>query len=254
MAVDTNTTVQSGNGDANTIICMAVAAAATGLALAQAVGAAGNLNLTGALIVAGAYTGTGARRMVAVSTDAGDTTQTATFTGTDRYGRTLVEVVALNGVTPVITTQDFLTVTRVAISAATAGNISAGTSAIASGAWVAIERFRNNPVSIAVIGQLVSGAVTWTLEHTYDDVNTPALEGTFQVPVPFPKKTDNPGLFNVGDSSPPLAWADATLAAKAATTEGSMALPYAAYRFTVNTGTGVFKGQARVAAMASGRH
>lgn len=252
MAVDTNVTLQSANGDSNTLISMAVADVANGLAVAQQPLAAGALVLGGSLTVGGVYTGTGARRLALVSANAGDTTQLVTIVGTDRNGIAQTEVMALNGVTIVTSALDYLTVTSATISAATLGNITLGTSAKASGAWIMIDRFRNNPTSIACVGILVSGAVNFTLEHTYDNPNTPAAAGTFQVPVEFPVNTNNPGALNAGDASPPTAFADATIAAKAATTDGSMGLPWAAYRWTVNSGTGVFKGQARVAAMASG--
>lgn len=251
MANDVNATRQAGNGEANVLINLAVAASANGIAVAQAVAAAGNLALAGALTSGGAYISTGARRMVAVSTNGGDTTQTITWYGTDRNGNALTEAVALNGVTPITTLNDFLTVSRIAASAALAGNITGGTSAVGSSAWIQLERFRNNPISIAVIGQLVSGAINWTLEHTYDNPNVNPLAGIAVSPgVEFPYELVQ-GL-NVGDSSPAQAWPDQTLVALAATGESMVTAPWDAIRFTVNSGTGVFKGQVRVAAMASG--
>lgn len=252
MAVDTNVTLQSANGEANTLISLAVAASANGIALAQTPLVAGLLVLNGALIVAGVYPGTGARRLVVASDNAADAGVTIRLVGTDRNGQPLTETLTLTGAATITSANDFLTLTSATISGAAAGNITVGTSAVASGSWVAIDRFRNNPISLAVIGQLISGAVNWTLEHTYDDPNTPPVAGTYQLPVAFPLNTNNPGALNVGDAAPAQAWPDVTLVAKAGTAEGSIALPYAAYRFTVNSGTGVFKGQVRTAAMASG--
>lgn len=99
------------------------AAAAAGVAAAQAVAAAGNLNLT-----SGTVTFDVPRGVQAVSTAVGDTTQTLTFTGTDEYGAVMVERITLNGTTAVFGKKAFKTVTKVAASAATAGNVSAGSS------------------------------------------------------------------------------------------------------------------------------
>lgn len=104
------------------------AAAAAGIAAAQAVAAAGNLSLNGALVAGGAAVFDVPRGVQLVSTAAGDTTQTATVTGTDEYGVTLTETIALNGTVAVFGKKAFLRVTKIAISAATAGNVSAGTS------------------------------------------------------------------------------------------------------------------------------
>lgn len=241
MAVDINVTRQNGS-DAITTISMGVAAAATGLALAQAVGAAGNLALTGTLISGGVYTGTGARRMVAVSTDAGDTTQTLTFTGTDRNGYAITEVLALNGVTIVTTNNDFLTVSRIAVSALTVGNISAGTSAKASGQWITIERAKNCPISIQLRTTLVSGAATWSVEETMDDpMGQNGVSGTgqpYDFPL-FPVETFPNVTTNIGGNVPPKVFDDATITAKSATINGTITAPFWAYRLTVTANTGV---------------
>lgn len=106
----------------------------SGLAVAQAVATAKDLTLTAGTGVTTVVDGDGVTRFVLdtpriVSVDssgAGDTTQTATVFGYDIYGQAMSEAVALNGVTEVYTTKAFKSVTRIAISAATAGNINAG--------------------------------------------------------------------------------------------------------------------------------
>lgn len=107
---------------------------ADGIAAAQAVAGAGNLTINGALASGGAVnvqTGAGGapfgRGVQIVSSNAGDTTQTATFTGTDWQGNAVTEQLTFNGVTPVLGAKTFATVTQVAISAALTGNGSAGT-------------------------------------------------------------------------------------------------------------------------------
>ena len=112
-----------------------LAANTTGLAAAQAVGAAGNLTLTAGTGVTTTTLADGTTALVldtprcvdVVSSNAGDTTQTVTIYGYDQYGQAMSQVVTLNGTTRVPTLKAFKQVYRIAISAATAGNISAGT-------------------------------------------------------------------------------------------------------------------------------
>lgn len=104
-----------------------VALDADGLAAAQAVAGAGNLTLNGALAASGVVTLDVPRAISVTSSNAGDTTQTATVAGTDAYGFALVETIAFNGAATISGKKAFKTVTSIAISAALAGNGSAGT-------------------------------------------------------------------------------------------------------------------------------
>lgn len=114
------------------------APATNNLALAQAVAGAGNLTLTAGAGVTKVTLPNGAfgyvldtpRCLAIVSSNAGDTAQTATFTGVDVYGQTMTARVTLNGVTPVNTLKAFKRVDQIAISAVTVGNISSGTTSI----------------------------------------------------------------------------------------------------------------------------
>lgn len=63
-----------------------------------------------------------------VSSNAGDTTQHVTVTGTDQYKTPMTERITLNGTTIVQGKKAFLTITAVAVDAAMAGNLSVGTS------------------------------------------------------------------------------------------------------------------------------
>lgn len=105
------------------------APAANNVCLAQAVAGAAALTLNGALVassvaVMDARTG---RALVTVSSNAGDTTQTITVTGTDMYGVAMKETIALNGTTIVAGKKAFKRITAIAASAALAGNITVGT-------------------------------------------------------------------------------------------------------------------------------
>lgn len=112
---------------------------ADGFAAAQAVGAAGNLTLNGALVQTLSLQGAAAaavgvadypRTVSLVSSDAGDTTQIATIYGYDVYGQAMTQTVALNGTNTVASIKAFKYVTRIALNALCAGNIIAGTTGV----------------------------------------------------------------------------------------------------------------------------
>ncbi len=105
-------------------------AVATAICAAQAVAGAVDLNINGTLASGGVATNDIARGIRAVSANAGDTTQTLTITGTDIWGDAVKERITLNGTTIVNGKKAFKTVTKVTASAATAGNISVGNTAI----------------------------------------------------------------------------------------------------------------------------
>lgn len=111
-----------------------VALLATGLATAQAVAGAANLVLTAGAGVTRITELSGAfsyvldveRSVTLVSSNAGDTTQFAIVSGFDYLGAAMTSRIALNGTAPVVALKPFKKVTQISISAATAGNISAG--------------------------------------------------------------------------------------------------------------------------------
>lgn len=98
-----------------------------GICAAQAIAGAANALINGALASGGAVTLDVARGLQVDSSDAGDTTQTVTITGTDVYGQAMQETIALNGTTDVLGLKAFKTVTQVAVSAVMAGNLTVGT-------------------------------------------------------------------------------------------------------------------------------
>lgn len=96
----------------------------TAIVNAQAVAAAGSVTLAATAPITLDRTG---RCLRYVSSNAGDTTQTITVSGTDMYGQAMTETKTLNGTTAVNGTKAFYTVTGVTASAALAGNLSVGT-------------------------------------------------------------------------------------------------------------------------------
>ena len=95
---------------------------ADGIVVSQAAASALELTLT-----AGAADLTHPRNITVDTTDASNTTQTVTVTGTDQYGEALVEVITVNGTTEVAGKKAFKTVTSCLTSVAlTAGEIFVG--------------------------------------------------------------------------------------------------------------------------------
>lgn len=206
-----------------------VAAVANGIAQAQAVAGAGNLTLNGSLVSGGVATMDVARRVGLVSTGAGDTTQTATLTGTDRFGNVTGEVVTLNGTTAVQSQRDYKTITQIAISAATAGNISAGTTSVGSTDWFVNDLY----VTSWALAGAVSGpaGTTYTVEKTWDD---PAKIGTSLILPPS-------GFSEEPDSLvPPHVFPDSVVNALSGDNQYNFSTgPVRAHRLTINSGTGL---------------
>jgi hypothetical protein len=102
------------------------ALSATAVCAAQAVAAAGNATINGASATAGVATFDYARAVSIVTSNAGNTTQTVTVTGTDYYGQSQTETLTCNGTSTVNGKKAFVTITQVAVSAALTGNLSVG--------------------------------------------------------------------------------------------------------------------------------
>lgn len=142
-------------------------------ATAQAVAGAGNLTLTTTLTL------DRPRNVTITSSGAGDTTQTATVTGVDIYGVAMTEAIAFNGAATIQGKKAFKSISQIAISAALAGNGSAGYGDvlgfplfIPETAFVLFTL--ENGVSVAgtlVAGDLTAGGATATtgdVRGTYD--------------------------------------------------------------------------------------
>lgn len=99
---------------------------ATAVCAAQAVAGAGAATINGASATGGVATFDYARTVSAKSSNAGDTTQTVTVTGTDYWGQAQTETITLNGTSTVDGLKAFKTITAVAVSAALTGNLSVG--------------------------------------------------------------------------------------------------------------------------------
>ncbi len=189
------------------------AASANAIALSQSLGGAGALTLNGALVSGGVATLDKPRR-VTLTSAGNDSGLTWTVTGTDRHGIAQSETLSGGNATAVTTVLDYATVTGISGSAATAGNVTVGTSSVASSQWARFDEFAP---SDAIAHVIVSGTVNYTVEETLDD----------------PNSTLNP------ISKSAMSWVPTGAALTAATTSqnANIAAPIFA-RITLNSGTG----------------
>jgi hypothetical protein len=158
-----------------------VALSATAVAAAQARGAAGDMTINGASVTAGVAIFDVPRAVSVVSANSGDTTQSATVFGFDVYGQPMSELIAFNGVTTVAGQKAFSRVTRVAVSASTAGNISCGSTDVL-GLPIAVST-RNYALTawdgaFVTTGTFAAAATTSPATTTTDDVRGTYLPPT----------------------------------------------------------------------------
>lgn len=153
--------------------------ATNNISTAQAVGAAGNLTITGTLASGGVAT-LDVPRNVRITSSGADTTQTATVYGTDVYGISMTETIAFGGAATVSGLKAFKTVTRVAISALLAGNASVGTGDVFGLPYVSASR---NYVLTAYNGAFVTtGTFVAAVTTSPATATTGDIRGTYAVP------------------------------------------------------------------------
>lgn len=193
-------------------------ASANNVALSQSPGA-GAITLNGSTVSGGVATLDSQRRII-ITSGGNDTGINFTVTGTNSAGFPISDTFAgANGVAQ--SNLDFKTVTGVTHTGSVASTITIGTNGVGSSLWQ-IVNWNAYPPNISVAVQLVSGAVNFTVEHTYDDPNI--LPGT--------------GGLNLAGFAYPIPWADATLNGASASGETQINTPITAWRVTVNSGTG----------------
>lgn len=160
-----------------------------GISLSQTPGAAGNLTITGALASGGVATLDVPRRVL-LTTAADETTKTFTVYGTDRYGRAQSEVLAGVNATTTYTSRDFLTVTRVAVSAATTGAVTIGTNGVASSPVLITDAYANPNQYGATVR--INGTAAVDVEVTGE-----SYEPDWDLATNVPVWTNPPGLVAV---------------------------------------------------------
>lgn len=189
---------------------------------------AGNLDLDGVLVTDGVAV-FDTQRIVLFTFAADETGTTFTVYGAGDNGMELQEAVA-GTATTAVTTQNFKTVTRIAISAAANGAIIVGTNGVGATPWQIVSNAMA-PMGLGVC-VLVSGTVNFTWQYTFEDPS-----GTYPNP-----NTATSGYINTAQpnriTQAPTAFSLTALSSKAANTDSSMVTPIYAWRLLINSGTG----------------
>lgn len=169
----------------NTTVTLA-AAVSTGLAVSQAVPAAGKLILNGSLVTGGVGNLVAARRVV-IRSAGNDAAVNWTITGTGGAwlgDRIITETIAGANNVDVVSTQDFLTVTSISSDRAAASTVTAGTNGTGSGPWVVWSEYPT-PYEVGYAGFVLAGSPTWEIEYTLDDPFGTWLPSNISFPRPI---------------------------------------------------------------------
>lgn len=154
--------------------------------------------------------------------------RTLLLTGTDGSGTPITETLAVpsGGIGTVATKQDFATLASAMPGGGgwTSG-MSVGTNGTGSTPWAVPDSFIETP-DIGIQADLLSGAATFSIETTIDDVKAPI--GIYQ-----------PGYSQAMPVPVPFGWAGLT--GIAASTQGIINGPVAGWRLTINSGQGAVR-------------
>jgi hypothetical protein len=126
-----------------TVYLSMTAADSDGVCQSQTPGAAGSLTLNGALVSSSVATLDIPRRISIVSAGS-DAARIFLVTGTDRHGKSLIEMITGVTTASVSSQNDFATVTDVSVDNATAGAIQVGTNGLASTKWIIPDKNQQN--------------------------------------------------------------------------------------------------------------
>lgn len=196
---------------ANPVVLTTTLAAAddNGIAETQSPSAAGDLTINGALASGGVATLTtaGIARQVIITSGGDDTNKTFTIYGTNATGNAISESLAGASGGAATSVLYYRTVTRIAISAASAGTVIVGTNGVGVSRVVNTDTALN-PVNVT-IAAAVAGTVNYTLQWTDGDIQ------------------GSPTWTN-----------DANMASKAAAFTTTNTFPASGYRILINSGTG----------------
>lgn len=192
-----------------------------GIAETQALAAAGNLTLNGADVSNGVATicPYGTERAVILTSGGNDTGITFTVYGLNASGNPVQQTVTGTNGSTVTTTRLFHKVTRIYASGQVATTIKAGTTAVMSSRWVALNT-NLTPFNVGLAVN-ITGTINYTVQTTYDNI----LETTAASPT-------SPELPII-----PFAWSVSDLASKNADLQSSLTTPVMAVRIVLNSGT-----------------
>lgn len=147
-------------------------ASANCICLSQTPAGAGNLTINGAAASGGVAT-LDTQRRVLLTVAADESGKTFTFYGTNDDGQPIQQAFAGPTSGTKATDLDFLTITRISVSAALAGAVTVGTNTTGSTPWKN-PSWHLTPFEIDYTTDVLSGSVTYNLETTLDNYFKPA--------------------------------------------------------------------------------
>jgi len=146
-----------------TVTFTMAAADADGICTTQTPVGAGSFTLVAALVTSGvAYLAVA--RHVSFTSDADESADTYTITGTDRNGDALTESISGPNTTTVIGDANFLTVTSITTDGAGTGNITIGSADECETGWIPLEVLNQNHSMF--IHESTGADLTWAVEGT----------------------------------------------------------------------------------------
>jgi hypothetical protein len=181
------------------------------IAANQTLGAAGNMTLTASPVVLDTL------RQVVLTFAADETGHNFTLYGTDgETSGTISETIAGTTAGTATSVRMYKTISRIAVDAATTGNVKAGTNGVGATRWfTSNSQIAPSAWSFACV---LSGTANFTVQVTYDDFwSIPAGQSQGNVPT---------------------AWDVSSLANKSATAAATVTDVISGWRLLINSGTG----------------
>ena len=197
------------------------AAVSNGIATSQSGSASTPLTLNGSLVSSGiavldtfnALTNSAPGRRVVIAYTGTDTS--FAIVGTNQSGNTIVDTAVGSGGSAV-SNMDFVTVSSITPVGGGLTGVTAGTNGVGASQWWTANWRGYSPISLSAAVELVTGAVNFTLQYTYDDPNL--LVAGLLFPTPF---------------------SDSVIVNQAVTIDGGIGpAPVKATRILINSGTG----------------
>jgi hypothetical protein len=113
-------------------------------------------------------------RRVLFTTVGNESANTAVITGSDSLGNSLIETVALANAGTSQSALDYYYINKITITSAAAGNISVGTSTVASSPWARMDDWAPGPITAQFS---VTGTVNYDVQTSQSDPNYPVSVG-----------------------------------------------------------------------------
>ena len=189
------------------------AASSTAIAASQAGSAGVALTLTANPVVIDTATAANSAigRQVTISYTGTDTS--FKIVGTNSTGNPITDT-AVGSSGTAVSNMNFVTVSSITPVGGGLTGVTAGTNGVGASPWI-MANWHVAMINIGFAVELVSGAVNYTVQYTYDDPNN-----------------------LLGGAAFPLAFSDPVVAGASANADGSYTNPIAALRVLINSGTG----------------